>query len=133
MTVNNFAKKLGFKNSNAYGFKGHLHNLERAGAVEVKQAGYLADSLHHPKVVMIRNFDFIQQYFKLPNLFQKRMPMWKRQKKCRHRNFSIVATVGEVLIGNKVIKKKILKCGNCDFYLCGIEVDGVMKKASPLV
>jgi len=133
MTVNNFAKKLGFKNGKAYGFKGHLHILERAGAVEVKQAGFEADSLHHPKIVIIKNLETIEWHFKRHGLFQRKTaPRWKRTKKCKHKDFSIVAVIKEVAVMNKRIRTLILKCGFCEFYLSGIEIDGVMKEARPL-
>lgn len=130
MTVNTFAKKMGFKSGNAYGFKGHLHALERMGALEIKQGGYMADSLHHPKIVTIKNVEAVAIHFKLPSLPESRaLPMWRRTRKCHHRDFSIVAVVDTVLAAEKTIRKVILRCGHCEFYLAGIEVDGVMKEA----
>lgn len=132
MTVNNFAKKLGFKNGKAYGFKGHLRMLERAGAVQVKQAGYYGDSMHHPRIVVITNLEAIQWHFKMPGLLEtKQMPIWKRVPRCRHREFSQVCSFDVRFIGEKVFRKVVLKCGFCDFCLLGIEVDGVMKQARP--
>jgi hypothetical protein len=130
MTVNNFAKKLGFKNGGAYGFKGHLHALERSGAVLIQQGGYLGDSLHHPKLVVIKNLEAIQQHFGKADLLQKSsMPKWKRMKKCRHKDFSMVAVDREVHAKGKLIRFLILKCGYCEFYIRVIEVDGSIVKS----
>lgn len=130
MTIGTFAKKLGFKNGHAYGFKGHLHTLERIGAVQVKQAGYYADSMNHPKVVIIKNLQTIQSHFKTPGLLEKvDMPPWHRKPKCHHRDFMRTCTFDERFINGKVFRKVILQCGHCDFTLQGLEVDGVMKQA----
>lgn len=133
MTLNTFAKKVGFKNGHAYGFKGHLHILERMGALEVKQGGYMADSLHHPKIVKIKNAEAVALHFKLPSLSRcRRLPLWKRTRKCHHKDFAIIVVTDTIFAVGKTIRKVILKCGHCHFYLAGIEVDGMMEEMRPL-
>lgn len=133
MPLNTFAKKLGFKSAKAYGFKGHLHVLERQGALLVKQAGYLADSLHHPKVVVVKNWEAVELHFGSPGLSGKgNLPRWRRARKCKHKDFTIVAVLDELEVHGRTIRRVMLKCGLCEFYLRGIQIDGVMKEARPL-
>lgn len=134
MTVNNFAEKLGFKNGMSYGFRGHLHYFEREGTVEVKQAGYSGDSLHHPKVVVIKKWDLVERRFNLPSglLQKKSLPRYKRIVRHKHKDFSIVAIVNELQVHNKNIRTVILKCGLCEFHIRGFQVNGKMQQAHTL-
>jgi hypothetical protein len=132
MALNTFARRMGFKNGKAYGFKGHLHALERMKVIEIHQGGYLADSMHHQKIVTIKNAWVVAAHFNLPAIPSKPLPNWKREKKCRHGGFSEVAAVDTRFTADKTIRKVILKCGRCAFCLVGVEVDGVMKEARPL-
>jgi hypothetical protein len=64
LTLSNFVKKLGFSRANEKEFRAQLNHLLRIKAIEVQQGGFIADSMHHPKLVIIRNLSAIQTRFK---------------------------------------------------------------------
>ena len=124
--VNTFAKRLGFKHGNAYGFKGLLHQLERKGLIEIQQGGFNADSMHHNKLVIVKDLDYIHKFIN-PHFSPERKPLkWHRRRKCHHKDFRIVTVLSDIQVLDKRIRKVILKCGLCNFYLLGFELDGKM-------
>lgn len=126
MPLNDFARKVGFKNGEAYGFKGMLREFERLGVLEVKQEEFMDDSLRNPKMVIIRNMEYVERGFGLSDFTKDRACKWKRRPKCRHGDFSVVAVVSEVPMSNPSIRKVILKCSRCDFHVERLEVAGVI-------
>ena len=129
VAINTFAKRLGFKNGGAYGFKGLLDQLERKGVIEVQQGGFLADSTNHNKLVVVKDLDYIHRVVN-PQLFpEKKPPQWHRTRKCHHKDFAVTTVLSEINVNGKNIRKVILKCGSCNFYLLGFQVDGVMRQA----
>lgn len=63
MTLRNFALRCGFNRSNVAGFKESLRHLEEAGALKVKQGGFLGHSTCHPRIVYVYDWNVIKQHF----------------------------------------------------------------------
>jgi hypothetical protein len=63
MTMRQFARNVGFKSANVAGFKNSLRVLEEAGALKVKQGGFVAHSMCHPKIVYIRDWQKVISHF----------------------------------------------------------------------
>lgn len=63
MTLQNFARCVGLKRANITGFKKSLQLLEESGALKVKQGGFIAHSMCHPKIVYIRDWREVAAYF----------------------------------------------------------------------
>ncbi len=127
MTIAVFARRIGFKNARAYGFKKRLHALEKRKLVRVKQGGFVADSMHHPRIVEVADMEGVQRYLGL----QPCAPpvKWRRSPRCHHKDFYVVTVLQDLEVNEKRIRKLLLKCGHCDFYLVSFEVDGMMKRS----
>lgn len=131
LAVNTFAKHLGFKNGNAYGFKGLLRRLEKLKVVEVQQGGFYADSMHHNKLVIVKDLDFIHRFVN-PQLFpEKKPPKWHRKPRHKHKGFREVMTLKEIF-SPEHIRVILLKCEQCDFSLRVTEINGKAIEARPL-
>ena len=48
-----FARKLGFKNAGEKKFRRLIKAAKQRNLLKVKQAGFIADSMHHPRVVIL--------------------------------------------------------------------------------
>lgn len=55
MLLGRFAKHFGFKTARDKYFARILKRLQKNGAVEIVQGGFIGDSMHHPKRVHIRD------------------------------------------------------------------------------
>jgi hypothetical protein len=69
LTLSKFAEAVGFPRGKRKGFQEHLKRLLEIRAVEVQQGGFLGDSMHHPKIVVIRDIKSLKQHF------SKRLPL----------------------------------------------------------
>ena len=80
MTLSLFAKKLGYRRADAKEFHEGVRYLSRAGALMVKQGGFIGDSLHHPKIVFVKDWNAVNLYFQLQMEEENRM---KKRSTCR--------------------------------------------------
>jgi len=53
LRINRFAKQLGYARSNSRELKEVLRILEDHGFIKVQQSGFLGDSLHHKRIIVI--------------------------------------------------------------------------------
>jgi len=65
LTLAVFAKRLGFKRSNAKELQFSLKYLQKIGALEIQQGGFKGHSLCHPKIVSIKDQKTVDTHFKL--------------------------------------------------------------------
>ena len=63
MTLQNFARSVGFKKANITGFKKSLQYLEESGALKVKQGGFIAHSMCHPRIVYVYDWKKVTAHF----------------------------------------------------------------------
>jgi len=63
MTLKNFAKKFGFDRANNKDFRFALLCLTNSRAITIKQGGFIGDSMHHPKIVIIHDADAVNRHF----------------------------------------------------------------------
>ena len=54
---------MGFARACNREFRFTLHYLERMGALTVKQGGFIGDSMHHPKIVIMHDVETVYKYF----------------------------------------------------------------------
>jgi hypothetical protein len=72
MTLRNFARAVGFNRANVVGFKNSLAILEQVGALEVKQGGFMAHSMCHPKIVYVYDWKKVMIHFGEVTIYQIR-------------------------------------------------------------
>jgi hypothetical protein len=63
LTLQKFVKELGFSRANEKSFREHFNYLLRIKAVELQRSGFLSDSMHHHKIVVIRDFEALRRHF----------------------------------------------------------------------
>jgi hypothetical protein len=74
LTLPKFVKELGFTRANKKDFREHFDYLLKIGAIELQQGGFLGDSIHHPKLVVIRDIMVLQAHFqKTFNIVQQEL------------------------------------------------------------
>jgi hypothetical protein len=60
-TTSTFARRLGFKNAGEKRFRQIIKLAVKKGLLRIEQGGFKADSMHHPKlVVLMRSFDEVK-------------------------------------------------------------------------
>jgi hypothetical protein len=60
-TTSTFARRLGFKNAGEKRFRQLIKLAVKKGLLRIEQGGFKADSMHHPKlVVLMRSFDEVK-------------------------------------------------------------------------
>jgi len=84
VTTSTFARKLGFKSAHAKGFWKGLNYLCRIGAIEIQQSGFKGDSMHHPKLVVVRDSERVSSLFRVKLSLNKvqefEYPTFKEEK-----------------------------------------------------
>ena len=52
-TTSTFARRLGFRDARDKKFRQLLKLAEKKGLIKIQQSGFKADSMHHPKIVVL--------------------------------------------------------------------------------
>jgi hypothetical protein len=60
LSLSKFARETGFPPGERKGFKKHLKKLLSEGLIEIQQGGFLADNLHHHKLVIIKDLRILK-------------------------------------------------------------------------
>jgi hypothetical protein len=63
LSLPKFVKELGFCRANEKDFHKHFNHLLKIKAIELQQGGFLGDSMHHHKLVVIRDLAALQRHF----------------------------------------------------------------------
>jgi hypothetical protein len=73
---------LGYKRVDAKEFSAGIKVLEKVKAIEIQRSGYQAHSLYHQKIVVIRDWNAVKNYFKIISNeeFMKVIPEKKLKK-----------------------------------------------------
>jgi hypothetical protein len=86
LTLATFARRHGFKSPKQKGFRAHLIQLEKLGAIRIVQGGFRGHSAEHQKKIEIQKPIIVERYFK--GFFKPDSKGQWRDQEGRMRNFT---------------------------------------------
>lgn len=82
-SLSKFARYVGYKSARNREFNNLLKRLSCSRAIDIQQSGFSADSLHHKKLVIVRNQERIEEIKGYPHIeknIQETIPKTKKRK-----------------------------------------------------